>query len=144
MIELETEILVVGSGFGGAIAASRLVEQGRQVVMLERGPWRHFGEGRAFKNDEGRGFLWRIFSDPNSLIDDRRLALGLFWGYRLAENEHEKWIGRVSPLLSDPDDEIQRRVAKLLYVLAYCGKCEQLALPALVEALRAERQEGDL
>jgi cholesterol oxidase len=41
MIELNTEVLVIGSGFGGAVAASRLVEQGRQVVMLERGPWRN-------------------------------------------------------------------------------------------------------
>ncbi|HDI3023665.1 TPA: GMC family oxidoreductase, partial [Cronobacter turicensis] len=36
----EVEIVVIGSGFGGAIAAKRLVEAGREVVMLERGPWR--------------------------------------------------------------------------------------------------------
>lgn len=41
MIELNTEVLVIGSGFAGAVTASRLVEQGRQVVMLERGPWRN-------------------------------------------------------------------------------------------------------
>ena len=34
------EILVIGSGFGGAIAARRLVDAGCNVVMLERGPWR--------------------------------------------------------------------------------------------------------
>lgn len=41
MIELKTEVVVIGSGFGGAVAASRLVEQGIAVIMLERGPWRN-------------------------------------------------------------------------------------------------------
>jgi len=41
MIELKTEVVVVGSGFGGSIAASRLVEQGIAVILLERGPWRN-------------------------------------------------------------------------------------------------------
>ncbi|MDH0705426.1 GMC oxidoreductase [Pseudomonas sp. GD03862] len=34
------QILVIGSGFGGAVAARRLAEAGCEVVMLERGPWR--------------------------------------------------------------------------------------------------------
>ncbi|MEM5373305.1 NAD(P)-binding protein, partial [Paraburkholderia azotifigens] len=38
--ENQVEILVIGSGFGGAVAARRLSEAGRQVLMLERGPWR--------------------------------------------------------------------------------------------------------
>lgn len=40
MIELNTEVVVVGSGFGGAVTAARLVDAGISVVMLERGPWR--------------------------------------------------------------------------------------------------------
>lgn len=39
-MERKVEILVVGSGFGGAVAAKRLSEAGRNVLMLERGPWR--------------------------------------------------------------------------------------------------------
>jgi cholesterol oxidase len=34
------EILVVGSGFGGSIAAAILAEAGADVTLLERGPWR--------------------------------------------------------------------------------------------------------
>ncbi|MCX5199543.1 GMC family oxidoreductase [Streptomyces sp. NBC_00249] len=34
-----TEVLVIGSGFGGAIAAYHLAAGGAQVTVLERGPW---------------------------------------------------------------------------------------------------------
>ncbi|TKC92240.1 GMC family oxidoreductase [Trinickia terrae] len=36
----EVEVLVIGSGFGGSVAAKRIAEAGRDVLMLERGPWR--------------------------------------------------------------------------------------------------------
>lgn len=32
--------IVIGSGFGGAVAASTLTEAGESVLLLERGPWR--------------------------------------------------------------------------------------------------------
>jgi cholesterol oxidase len=34
------EVLIIGSGFGGSIAAARLAEAGVDVTLLERGPWR--------------------------------------------------------------------------------------------------------
>jgi choline dehydrogenase-like flavoprotein len=43
-----TDILVVGSGFGGAIAAYHLAAGGARVVVLERGPWL---EGEDFEHD---------------------------------------------------------------------------------------------
>lgn len=36
----QAETVVIGSGFGGAIVAKRLADAGRDVLMLERGPWR--------------------------------------------------------------------------------------------------------
>ncbi len=33
------DVIVIGSGFGGAMAAWPLVHEGRHVLMLERGPW---------------------------------------------------------------------------------------------------------
>lgn len=34
------DLVVIGSGFGGATFAARLVESGARVTLLERGPWR--------------------------------------------------------------------------------------------------------
>jgi choline dehydrogenase-like flavoprotein len=43
-----TDVVVVGSGFGGAIAAYHLAAGGARVVLLERGPWL---EGKDFDHD---------------------------------------------------------------------------------------------
>jgi enediyne biosynthesis protein E9 len=35
----KTDVLVIGSGFGGAITAYHLAAGGARVTVLERGPW---------------------------------------------------------------------------------------------------------
>jgi choline dehydrogenase-like flavoprotein len=44
----KTDIVVIGSGFGGAIAAYHLAAGGAKVVVLERGPWL---EAKDFDHD---------------------------------------------------------------------------------------------
>ena len=36
----DADVIVIGSGFGGSVVASRLVEAGMSILLLERGPWR--------------------------------------------------------------------------------------------------------
>jgi cholesterol oxidase len=37
---MDADVIVIGSGFAGSIAASRLADAGVKVLILERGPWR--------------------------------------------------------------------------------------------------------
>lgn len=54
----KTDVLVIGSGFGGAIAAYHLAAGGARVVLLERGPWL---SGEDFTHDFRFGEYSRIF-----------------------------------------------------------------------------------
>lgn len=40
MTDASCDVIVIGSGFGGAVSATRLAEAGLSVKVLERGPWR--------------------------------------------------------------------------------------------------------
>lgn len=46
MTGLETEIVIVGTGPGGATLGRELARQGRSVVLLEKGPWHKMMVGR--------------------------------------------------------------------------------------------------
>ncbi len=39
MTTLETEVLIIGSGAGGAVTAAQLARAGRSVMVVEEGPW---------------------------------------------------------------------------------------------------------
>jgi enediyne biosynthesis protein E9 len=54
----KTDVLVIGSGFGGAIAAYHLAAGGARVTVLERGPWLRSEE---FQHDFKFGTYSRIF-----------------------------------------------------------------------------------
>lgn len=49
---LETEVLVVGSGAGGATTAARLADAGRTVLVAEEGPWVDPDATEPFSLDE--------------------------------------------------------------------------------------------
>ena len=53
-LRVHEEVVVVGSGYGGAIMASRLARAGRSVAVLERGSERHPGEFPDHFTEAGR------------------------------------------------------------------------------------------
>ena len=69
-----SELIVIGSGFGGAICASRLAEAGFAVTLVERGPWRDsvpvrsMGIAARAPFPRGRSALKRLF---RSLVNDK-------------------------------------------------------------------------
>jgi cholesterol oxidase len=66
------DVIVVGSGFGGGIAACRLAEAGKRVCVLERG--RRFGRD-DFPDDplQAPEMLWHEKANPTGLFDVRLL-----------------------------------------------------------------------
>lgn len=54
---MTADVAIVGSGFGGSVAALRLAEQGRRVVVLERGR-RHAPEDYLAARRDPRRYLW--------------------------------------------------------------------------------------
>lgn len=52
MTAAEFDIVIVGSGFGGAVAAHKLAATGAKILLLERGPWRDTQPVRALNRPE--------------------------------------------------------------------------------------------
>jgi len=99
---LETEILVIGSGFGGSVAAARLSEAGRDVVLLERGPWRDTLPAASMNVRDRialpRASWWQTISKTLSTFIGRRLtgARGLSFNRRHGMLEISNHRGLVS------------------------------------------------
>lgn len=81
------DAIVVGSGFGGAVTAARLAEQGLRVLILERGAWRDGDPGIAPAQVHGtshllRGVRWSVGS-RSAAVTIRRSGL-----YELHQFDH--------------------------------------------------------
>ncbi len=60
-ISFDTQALIIGSGFGGAVAGLRLAQRGVQTIMLERGRrWDIRPDGNTFATlqNPDRRLLW--------------------------------------------------------------------------------------
>ncbi|MEO5568711.1 MAG: FAD-dependent oxidoreductase [Gemmatimonadaceae bacterium] len=59
------DAIVIGSGFGGAMAAWPLVQAGQRVLMLERGGW--VGRGPDNWSDRGSGLITPSYNHETPL-----------------------------------------------------------------------------
>ncbi len=58
-LELDADVVVVGSGAGGAVLAALLAEAGQRVVVLEEGPWVPSDEQRKMRPSQHLSRVWR-------------------------------------------------------------------------------------
>ena len=101
MATMTTEVLVIGSGAGGAVTAARLAEAGRQVTVLEEGPWVDADAYEPFSLDEmvtkyrHRGLQGALGNPPIGYVEGRcvggstEINSGLY--HRLPDYLSEAW-----------------------------------------------------
>ena len=51
MLDPDPDVLIIGAGPTGAVAAKRFVEAGMRVVVLEQGDWPDYSRARAGHHD---------------------------------------------------------------------------------------------
>ncbi len=101
----DTDVLVVGSGPGGAVTACLLAEAGREVVLLEEGTWSDPGGGDEFSRREmlagyrnggitaalGRPAL--AYAEGRAVGGGSEINAGLY--HRLPEPVRERWVAEL-------------------------------------------------
>lgn len=106
MATIDTEVLVIGSGAGGAVTAARLGAAGRQVTVVEEGPWvdpeafapfsldeqvakyRHHGPAAALGNPT------IAYAEGRCVGGSTEINSGLY--HRLPDHLAEEWRQRYS------------------------------------------------
>jgi cholesterol oxidase len=74
------ETVVIGSGFGGSVAAARIAEAGARVMLLERGPWWDSVPTRSLNIERRTPFPrgWRLYTNLLRTLNQPNLPGGRF------------------------------------------------------------------
>lgn len=84
---LRADVCVIGTGAGGAVAAARLAEAGRQVVILEEGS---YWTAADFTEEEGP-MMSRLYADAGARATDD-LALSILQGRCVGGSTTVNWL----------------------------------------------------
>lgn len=105
-VELDCDVVVVGSGAGGAVVATELALAGQRVIVLEEGPHvtaARYGAMRPSESlrhvwrDAGMGVAWPIGNSPAINVTTGKVVGGssmLTGGvcFRVPESVHDVWV----------------------------------------------------
>lgn len=132
---MDFDVIVVGSGFGGAVSAARLASKGMRVLVLERGPW------------------WGPLNRDRPRTDRREFPRGLLGAWKLLRNVRRTRSGRRSERLVNADGLLELHLFRHLKVLTssavgggshiYTGILEEPP-PELFDAFPAEITAGEM
>jgi choline dehydrogenase-like flavoprotein len=92
LLELEADVVVVGSGAGGGVAAARLAEAGRSVLVIESGPYLRES---AMPIHEATAFEWLYLDRGTSATTD--LAVTILAGAGLGGGTTINWTTSFAP-----------------------------------------------
>ena len=92
--KLEADVVIAGSGPGGATIAKELSNKGKKVIVLEKGPWiKKVGSPLAFaKAVENKGQLRTVENDGSVVFQARCIGGGsLVYTGAVGQPQHHMW-----------------------------------------------------
>ena len=114
----DAEVIVIGSGAGGSMTAARLAAAGRDVLVLEEGPWIEPGTYRPLSPEELAGAYRHgglsvalglppvAFAEGRCVGGSTEINSGLY--HRPPAEVVERWASELGILQLDPDDLTKR------------------------------------
>ena len=124
-IVINTDVCVIGSGAAGAVLATKLAEEGKSVVLLEKGGY-HDGESMNQREADMVPLLWK--NAGANFTSSLRIAVaqGCCLGgstvindavcFRIPELVINQWIERGVLISKDEWDEANNEVSKRINV----------------------------
>ncbi|HEY8740902.1 MAG TPA: FAD-dependent oxidoreductase, partial [Candidatus Dormibacteraeota bacterium] len=89
----DADVIVVGAGLAGLVAAAELADAGRQVILVDQEPEQSLG-GQAFWSFGGLFFVNSPEQRLMGIKDSRELALQDWMGTAGFDREEDKWPRR--------------------------------------------------
>ncbi|KAF0687500.1 Aste57867_20772 [Aphanomyces stellatus] len=91
-IELDTDVVVIGSGAGGGVVAAQLAQAGHRVLVLEKANYSHPADA-DYKELEG---IWRLF-EASGMVASEDGSMSIFAGSAFGGGTYVNWSASLRP-----------------------------------------------